>query len=188
MKSTASVAKHPIHPMLVPVPIGLWIFSFIGDVVFQATGNLTWGTIARYSMGVGVIGALLAALPGFVDLYKLPASRAKRMGILHMSVNLGIVVLFAADYVWRVNQVPGALGPFVLSIIGILSLMVSGWLGGEMVYVHGVAVEPVRELQPLEPQAVKGSLAVERRVMARRDKDRRDHRDQDFTGLTPHHP
>jgi uncharacterized membrane protein len=51
MKSTASVAKHPIHPMLVPLPIGLWIFSFIGDVVFLATGDLTWSTIARYCGG-----------------------------------------------------------------------------------------------------------------------------------------
>lgn len=185
MKSTASVAKHPIHPMLVPLPIGLWIFSFVSDVIFMATGSLIWNTIAHYSMAAGVIGGVMAALPGFLDLYKLPASRAKKMGILHMSLNLGIVVLYVADFIWRSNVVPGALGPFVLSIIGIVSLMVSGWLGGEMVYVHGVAVEPVSELQPVEPRAVKGNLAVERRVRARREED---HRHHDLTGLTPHHP
>jgi uncharacterized membrane protein len=186
MKSAASVAKHPIHPMLVPLPIGLWIFSLVCDIIYLATGTFIWSTVALYSMAAGVIGALLAALPGFVDLYKLPASRAKKVGILHMSINLGIVVLYAADFFWRRNVIPGIMGPFILSIIGILALGVSGWLGGEMVYVHGVAVDPVTKLPPV-PEKAAATLAVERRVTERRDADRRE-ADRFQQRLTPHHP
>lgn len=187
MKSTVNVAKHPVHAMLVPLPIGLWIFSLVCDIIFYATGLGIWNTVAVYCMAAGVIGALLAALPGFFDLYKLPASRAKSLGITHMSINLGIVVLFIADFFWRYNVLPGAVGPFILSIVGILALGVSGWLGGELVYVHGVAVDPAGEmaLQPAEETVATGAAAIERRVNVRRDSDRRE---TGFHGLTPHHP
>jgi uncharacterized membrane protein len=149
MISTASVAKHPIHPMLVPLPIGLWIFSVVCDIVFRMQGDMIWNRMAFYTMAVGVIGALLAALPGFVDLFTMSNSPVKKIGIWHMSVNLTIVVLFALDFLWRRNADPAAMGPLVLSIVAILLLVVSGWLGGEMVYVHGVAVAAVDGKKPI---------------------------------------
>ncbi len=64
MISKASVAKHTIHPMLVPLPIGLWIFSLVCDFIYKGVGDLLWHTMAYYSLAGGVIGGLLAALPG----------------------------------------------------------------------------------------------------------------------------
>lgn len=145
MRTRASVAKHPLHPMLVPLPIGLWIFSLVCDLVYLANGAEIWSTLALYSLAGGIIGALLAALPGLFDLYKLPASRAKKLGLWHMSINLSLVTMYVINYLWRTNADPGAMGPLTLSIVAVLLLAVSGWLGGEMVYVHGVGVEPVDE-------------------------------------------
>ena len=141
MRTPASVARHPIHPMLVPIPIGLWIFSFICDL-FHVGGstNPAWTTVALYCMGGGIVGALLAALPGLVDLLSLPPG-PRSTAIKHMAINLTVVVLFAVNF-WLRLQAPGNPGKLVwLSLIALALLTVSGWLGGKMVYEYGVAVD-----------------------------------------------
>ena len=151
MRIKASVAGHPVHPMLVPLPIGLWIFSLVCDLIFFANGNAIWSTLALYSMMGGVIGALLAALPGLFDLYNMERSEAKTIGLWHMSINLSLVTLYVLNFLWRLNSETAAIGPLVLSIVAVLMLAFSGWLGGEMVYVHGVGVGPVDESKIPKP-------------------------------------
>jgi uncharacterized membrane protein len=157
MASPASIAKHPIHPMLVALPIGLWIFSLVSDVIYLLKwGGIVWNDVAFYTMAGGIVGALLAALPGLIDLLSMSAGKAKRIGIWHMSINLVVVALFAINLWLRTVAAPRANPPLWLSIIGIALLGISGWLGGEMVYVHGVAVEPqpsAGQASPAEPIA-----------------------------------
>jgi uncharacterized membrane protein len=158
MASPASIAKHPIHPMLVALPIGLWIFSLVSDVIYlMKWGGPVWNEVALYTMVGGVIGALVAAVPGFVDLLSMKGP-AKKIGIWHMSINLLIVALYALNIWLRTSDSAGATPPVWLSGIAILLLGVSGWLGGEMVFVHGVAVEPQpkakEETQPAAPRRV----------------------------------
>ncbi|MGH7572444.1 MAG: DUF2231 domain-containing protein [Gemmatimonadota bacterium] len=138
----ARLFKHPIHPMLVPVPIGLWIFSFVCDLVYRfLSDNVIWDEVAFYTMAGGIVGALLAALPGFVDLLSLNDPATRRIALAHMLVNLTTVVLFAINLWLRTNSPPGAGVPVVLSLVGVLLLGVAGWLGGELVFRHGVGVE-----------------------------------------------
>ena len=143
MRTPASIAGHPIHPMLVAVPIGLWIFSLVCDLARVAgSGNPAWATVAFYTMAGGIAGALLAALPGFVDLLSLPP-RPRKTAIAHMLINLTVVALYAVN-LWLRWSTPADLElPFWLSLTGIGLLTISGWLGGKMVYVLGVAVEPL---------------------------------------------
>lgn len=141
MASTASIGGHPIHPMLVVFPIGLWVFSLISDIVFLATGDTTWRATALYTMGGGIVGALAAAVPGMIDLFTIRDATIKRLGLTHMALNLTVVVLFVINFWWRTQTGPGATGPVWLSAIAIGLLVVSGWLGGEMVYVHGAGVD-----------------------------------------------
>lgn len=141
MSSPASIRKHPLHPMLVAFPVGLWMFSFIADLLRRFTANEHWEAVALYTMGGGIIGALLAAVPGLVDLLSLRNPRVKRLGIIHMVLNLAAVAVFTFDFFLRLNGNSGDF-PLVLSVVGVLLIVVSGWLGAEMVYVHGVAVEP----------------------------------------------
>ena len=144
MHTPAQVAKHPIHPMLVPIPIGLWIFSLVCDLVFVfGGGDETWRTVAFYTMAGGIVGALIAAVPGFIDMLSLRA-QLKRIALLHMSLNLVIVAMYAVNLGWRIGDSQGS-GPVWLSLVAVALLGVSGWLGGKMVYVHGVAGNTARE-------------------------------------------
>jgi uncharacterized membrane protein len=154
MSSPASIAKHPIHPMLVVLPIGLWIFSLVSDVVYLTNwGSAVWKDVALYTMAGGTAGALIAAVPGFVDLISMSKGPVKKIGIWHMSINLTIVVLYAINLWLRTSGSPSATEPVWLSVVGVLLLGVSGWLGGEMVYVHGVAVEPQSRQERAEERA-----------------------------------
>jgi uncharacterized membrane protein len=141
MRTPARIAGHPIHPMLVPIPIGLWIFSLVCDLIHTGgSSNPAWPTVALYTMGGGVIGALLAAVPGLIDLLSLPPG-PRKTAIAHMAINLTVVVLYIINFWLRVNS-PDKGGTAVwLSVIAIGLLLVSGWLGGKMVYVYGVAVD-----------------------------------------------
>lgn len=150
MASPASVAKHPIHPMLIVFPIGLWIFSLVSDLILLSGGSTVWDDVAFYTMAGGIVGALLAAIFGFIDWRSLTEPRVKRIGTAHMILNLLAVAIFAMDLWLRTVLGSGATLPIVLSVTGVVVLAISGWLGGSMVYVHGVAVEPQRDVRPEE--------------------------------------
>jgi uncharacterized membrane protein len=141
MASAASIRKHPIHPVLVPLPIGLWVFSLICDLVYAfVSPEVFWDRMAQWTMAGGLAGALLAAVPGFIDFLSLTDPRVKRVALTHMLVNLTTVALYAVNLWLRTTSPPGAGTPVVLSVIGVLLLGVAGWLGGELVFRHGVAV------------------------------------------------
>jgi uncharacterized membrane protein len=139
MTTPASIAKHPIHTILVPIPIGAWIFALVADVAASMNGDPAWRAAAFYAIGVGIVGALLAAVPGLIDLLSLPSGASRRTGIWHMSFNLVAVAVFAVNFAMRWDD-PSQLGSPVLTVLGILLIGVAGWLGGEMVYRGGVGV------------------------------------------------
>jgi uncharacterized membrane protein len=127
--------------MLVPIPIGLWIFSLVCDLIHAGgSTNPAWTTVALYTMGGGIVGALLAAVPGLVDLLSLPPG-PRKTALAHMAINLAVVALYLVNF-WLRQSAPEAPGGLVwLSLLAIGLLVVSGWLGGKMVYEHGVAVD-----------------------------------------------
>jgi len=143
MASPARINGHPIHPILVAFPIGLWVFSLVCDVVYiMGWGGSIWNDVAFYSMAGGIVGALLAAAPGLIDLISISDPKVKSIGIRHMTINLIIVALFAFNLWLRMGSAPGSQVPMALSVLGVVLLGVSGWLGGEMVFKHAVGVEP----------------------------------------------
>ena len=97
--------------------------------------------MAFVSMAGGIIGALAAAIPGYLDFRSLTAPDVHRIARWHMVINLSIAVLFIVNLWLRIANEPNAALPVILSFVGIGMLGISGWLGGELVYVHGVAVE-----------------------------------------------
>jgi uncharacterized membrane protein len=148
MRTPASILKHPIHPMLIVFPIGLWIYSFACDLIHLAgASGDAWITVAFYSMVGGLIGALSAAVPGLIDLiyYKGGTPPVKKIALTHMTINLIVVGLYAVNIWLRAGgldvKVASLSTPLLLSIIGVGLLFVSGWLGGQMVHVYGVGVE-----------------------------------------------
>jgi len=146
METRATVAEHPIHPMLIPFPIALWIFSLASDLIYLfGFGGPVWKDIALYTMAGGIIGGLAAAIPGYIDYRSLSDPVIVRVAQMHMVINVGLIVLFTINTGLRILNGPEALLPVLLSVLGVAALAVSGWLGGELVYVQGVAVQPERE-------------------------------------------
>jgi uncharacterized membrane protein len=139
-EARARVARHPIHPMLVAVPIGLWLAALVFDIVGAFTGNAMWRTVAFWNIVGGIVGALAAAIPGFVD-YLAMQGPVRRIATWHMAFNLGAVALFALNAVVRTRVGLESWWPLALSVAGMVLVLVSGWLGGEMVYVERVGVE-----------------------------------------------
>ena len=141
MRTPASIAGHPIHPMLVPIAIGGFILSLVFDIVCRVTGTSDpWVTVAYYTMVGGIVGALAAALFGLVDLISLPAGPTKKVGVTHMVINLIVVGLYIINAWLRHGGANPDGTTFAMSLIAIALLVVSGWLGGKMVYEAGVGV------------------------------------------------
>ena len=136
---------HPFHPILVTVPIGAWVASVVFDLV--ALGNAEEEAVfaegAYWLIGIGIGGALVAAVFGLLDLSMIErGTRAFRVGLTHMTLNLAVVALFIVDFVLRAAngyEEATTLG-FVLSLIAVGLLGASGWLGGKLAYHYGVRV------------------------------------------------
>ena len=141
MRTPASIAGHPIHPMIVPIAIGGFILSFIFDVVCISSGKIDpWAAVAYYTMIGGIVGALLAAVFGLIDLLSLPAGHTKKVGLTHMVIMLAVVGLFICNAWLRSPDGSPSGVPFVLSLVGVGLLAISGWLGGKLVFEAGVGV------------------------------------------------
>jgi uncharacterized membrane protein len=131
--------------MLVPLPIGLWIFALVADIVYVAgLGGEGWTEAARFAVGVGIVGALLAAVPGLIDLVSLRDPAPKKIALWHMVLNLSAVAVFVLNFYQRWQREPATSPPLLLTVIGVVLIFISGWLGGELVYVGRVAVEEDR--------------------------------------------
>ena len=145
MESRVKLFGHPVHPMLIIFPAGLFATAVIFDILYLVFGNATFATVSFYIIAAGVIGGLLAAIFGFIDWLALPSnSRAKSIGGWHGLGNFVIVVLFAISWFLRrgnLNFTPGT-PALILSFVGIVLALVTLWIGGELVYRLGVAVDP----------------------------------------------
>jgi uncharacterized membrane protein len=146
MASPASIGGHPIHPMIIPFPIALWVFSLVADVIYLWRGNPVWKDwIAFYALLAGILGAVAAAVPGFIDWLSLTDKTVVKMANWHARLNVIALVIFAGSFYLRTTSGASLVGgsytiPLVLSVLGVVLITISGWLGGEMVYKHGVAV------------------------------------------------
>jgi len=142
MRTPASIAGHPIHPMLVPIAIGCWVLSFAADLICLATGaTQPWQTVAYYAMIGGIVGALAAAVPGLIDLMSLPPGPIKKTALTHMGINLVVVALFVCNAFLRNGNPKDLKLPMLLSAVAVVMLLFSGWLGGKMVFEAGVGVD-----------------------------------------------
>ncbi len=138
---------HPFHPLLVTIPIGTWVASLILDIASKASNDPNpYVLCARWLIGIGIIGAIIAAIFGLLDLATIPAGTpAKRIGFTHMTINLLVTAAFIVSWFIRGNggiEADGSTSTelLILSIVALAVLAVSGWLGGMMTYRYGVRV------------------------------------------------
>ncbi|MFL6738664.1 MAG: DUF2231 domain-containing protein [Sphingomicrobium sp.] len=145
-KSTASIAGHPIHPMLVPFPIAFLVGALLTDIAYTQWGGM-WAYASSWLIGAGIVSALLAAIFGFIDFFGEKRIRSLTVAWLHMAGNLTAVLLS----VWNllIHNRDGAIAVIptgiTLSAVVVILLLFNGWMGGHMVYRHGVAVRPLAD-------------------------------------------
>src|SRR5579871_4318291 len=137
MRSRAQISSHPIHPILVTFPIGLFITSLVFDAVAVNQNLPSLWAAAWYCILAGNIMGVAAAIPGALDLFSVvpPRSSARSRGYKHAILNALVLVLFisAAAYRGGPSARPDQTS-FILSGIGVFCLLVSAWLGGTLVY------------------------------------------------------
>jgi uncharacterized membrane protein len=142
LRSTAQIAQHPLHPMLVPVPIVCFIGALLTDVMYFLTAEMMWADFSAWLLVVGVIIGVLAAIAGIVDLLNSRAIRSLTPAWPHALGNVVVLVLAFFNALIHARDAWTSVVPtgLILSIITVLILPVTGWLGWAMVYRHGVGV------------------------------------------------
>jgi len=143
MRSKASISGHPIHPMLIPFPLALWTTSFVVDILFYFLRHPTLLVIAKFMLAAGCIGAIAAAVPGIVDWLAIKNGDAKKVANWHARLNIAALVVFAISFFLRLGSYSDLVGrkltiPFLLSLVGVIMIAISGWLGGELAFRYGI--------------------------------------------------
>jgi uncharacterized membrane protein len=141
-KSTASIAGHPIHPMLIPFPIAFFVATFLCDLAYWQTSNGAWATAAIWLLGAGLIMAALAAIAGLTDVLGEPRIRALKDVWWHAGGNALVVLIQLYNFYSRYSEGTAAIVPngLVLSLVVVCILLFTGWKGWEMVYRYRVGV------------------------------------------------
>lgn len=156
MKTPARLLGHPIHALSIVLPLGALSMSVILDVLNVIDERQIWKDSAYVLIGLGVICGLLVAIPGLIDWLSIPASHeAKSIGLLHLSSNVLGLILFSVSWLLRYDQ-PDSWSTlaFLFSLGGITALSVGGWLGGEMVYRHGIGMDHTLESSTGKPSSI----------------------------------
>ncbi len=142
MKSKASIAGHPLHPIFVTIPIGLWSFSPECDLIYHTGwGGDSWRLAALYCLIGGIAGAVPAIITGYIDYSLCATKAAAKVATTHFYLNITVTVLIAISVAFRFwNQTADGLVPVFISLTGVMLAGLSGWLGGELVVTHGIGV------------------------------------------------
>jgi uncharacterized membrane protein len=140
-RSTARIGDHPIHPMLIPFPIVCFILTFVADILYTRTHDVTWATASVWLLVVGLVFAALAAVAGLTDFLGDDRVRGSSDAVKHMLANVTAVVLELVNVIlrWRDTGFIDSTGVYISGIV-VLILLYSGWKGGDLVFRHGIGV------------------------------------------------
>ena len=142
LATTAQIARHPIHAMLVPIPIVCFVGALVTDIAYAVTAEMMYADFSAWFLLVGFIFGVLAAIAGLIDFLSNRQIRALAPAWPHMIGNLAVLILAFFNNLIHTRDAWTSVVPvgLILSIITVLILPVTGWLGWSMVYRHGVGV------------------------------------------------
>jgi uncharacterized membrane protein len=141
-QSTARIAGHPIHPMLIPFPIAFFVGTFACDVAYWITGNANWAMVTPWLLGAGIIMGALAALAGLTDV--IGEQRIRALNDVWLHAGGMVIVILIEIYNWYARYTEGAAAilpkGIILSLVVVCILLFAGWMGWNMVYRHRVGI------------------------------------------------
>ena len=137
--------KHPLHPALVHIPTALWPTALVFDLLSRFREENVFVQLAYYAILLGLIVALLAIPTGFADWTDIRREKpAWKLGLYHLILNVVVSILWAINWWLRMGSFQTAVsvpsGLVGLSALATLLLLVSGYLGGRMLYAYGINV------------------------------------------------
>ena len=141
-RSTARIAGHPLHAMLVPIPIACFVGTLVTDLAYWRTANMQWANFSAWMLTVGLVVAVFAVLAGLVDVLGERRIRRLRAAWIHVLGNGLVIVLSIINALVHSRDAYSSVAPtgLILSTLVVLILLVTGWNGWEMVDRHGVGV------------------------------------------------
>jgi uncharacterized membrane protein len=146
--STAKIAGHPLHPMVIPFPIAFFVSTLATDILYLNTGRAGFADASVWLLGAGLAMAALAAVLGLIDFMGDRRVRSLRHAWIHMIGNVVAVALEAVNLYLRTTQgAETAVAPAGVTLSGavVVLLLFNGWMGWELVYRHHVGVADVAE-------------------------------------------
>jgi uncharacterized membrane protein len=143
LRSAASIAGHPIHPMLVPFPIAFFALALVMDVTYWQTSNLTWKHFAEWLLLAGIVMGVLAGIAGAVDFIARREIRARAPAWPHAIGNVIVIMLAIINSFVHARDGWTGVVPWglTLSALTVALMLITGWLGGSLVYRHGTGVD-----------------------------------------------
>jgi uncharacterized membrane protein len=161
VEAKAKFLGHALHEQLIPFPFGLLVTSVVFDILYLVTREAELAKVAWWMIAAGIVGGLLAAPFGWIDWFAIPkGTRAKKVGLFHGWGNVVLLVVFVATWLLRRDRPEDPTGvALILSFVGLGLAIVTGWLGGELVDRHAVAVDEGAHLD--SPHSLSGRPAGE---------------------------
>jgi uncharacterized membrane protein len=164
--SAVSIMGHPLHPMVVPLPIACLIGVFVCDLAFLSTQDSFWSRASFTLLGAGLAAGGLAAVLGALEAASVQRARSSSLMWAHAFANVLAIIASAANFKlrWEAEDLWVAAGPYLSTLVAFL-LLVSGWLGGSLAYKHGIGVSRRVGGQPEEgdlDRTADGSLDISR--------------------------
>lgn len=143
MKSKVNIRSHPLHPILIPFPIAFFTGTLLFHILGWSMNKPDLLETANYLNIAGILFALLAAIPGFIDfLYTVPPkSSGKKRAAKHGITNVIMLVCFIIAFFYRRGETPNHFFLALLEVIGVSLMVIAGWMGGTLVYRNQIGVD-----------------------------------------------
>lgn len=145
---------HPVHAIVVALPLALLAMVPVWDFLAWFGVLAEGGVVAYHCVRAGLVGGGLSLLTGVAEWIRVSKSRPEvsKHVLSHAGAALGALSLFVLALVFRTGKsAEPALAVLGLECAGALVLGLTGWLGGQLVFTHGVAVRGVDAASPRRP-------------------------------------